>query len=227
MLVAGCGATKKEKSALPQLTVQLCAGCLVTEGVIQERDENISSCPQSRITHPCLRRLLWILQKTTEFYPRKGNSFGKETGFAVRCCLTGRPSAFLEKKWFQAPGEGRVAPTALRSQRPAERRDCLGTSTNTHSGLEHHTHLWLSCQARWCLCGGEHTAHLYYCLCCSEPLRGLTGRSFSVSRKPQAETQSSYTRQLQDCGLFILFCCYPGLHTHLSTGTCRTTSTHI
>lgn len=35
MLLAGYGATMKATSALPQLTVQHCAGCLVTEGVTQ------------------------------------------------------------------------------------------------------------------------------------------------------------------------------------------------
>lgn len=52
MLVAGYGATKEATSALPQLTVQHCAGCLVTEGLIQEKGcKTIPSCPQSRITY--------------------------------------------------------------------------------------------------------------------------------------------------------------------------------
>lgn len=117
-----------------------CAGCLVTEGVTQRKGcKTIPSCPQSRITHSWVRWqvrcLLWILQKTTKFHQRKGNSFGKETGFGVRCCLTGHPSAFLEKKLFQAPREGRVTSTALQSQRIAERQDCAGTSMNNCTGF--------------------------------------------------------------------------------------------
>lgn len=38
MLTAGHGVTKKATPALPQLTVQHCAGCLVTEGWYRERD---------------------------------------------------------------------------------------------------------------------------------------------------------------------------------------------
>lgn len=198
------------------------------KGWHRERDTKPSqSCPQSRITHSWLRWwvtcLLWILQKTTKFHQRKGNRFGKEAGSAVRCCLTGHPSAFLEKKLFQAPREGRVTSTALQSQRIAKTQGCVGMRMNKCTGF------WSSYTSLVLLpglvvpLGGVNTLHT---------LQGTTQwvhseKFFLFNIKPQAETQSCYTRQLQDCGFFILFYCFPGLHSYLSTGTCRATNAYI
>lgn len=169
------------------------------------------------LTHPrwWVTCLLWILQKTTKFHQRKGNSFGKETGFAVRCCLTRHTSAFLEKKFFQAPREGRVTSTALQSQRIANRQDCLGTSMNVSFWF------WLPYTSLVLLPGlvlslGVWTTQWVH-----------SEKFFLFNIKPQAETQSCYTRHLWDCGFFILFYSFPGQNSYLSTGNCRATNAHI
>lgn len=116
--------------------------------------------------------LLWTLQKTTKLHQRKGNNFGKETGFAVRCSMTGHPWAFMEMKFFQAPKEGRVTSTALQSQRIAKTQDCLGTSMNNCTGF------WSPCTSLVLLPGlgvslGRWTHYTHF----SEPLKGFTVRS--------------------------------------------------
>lgn len=98
MLVAGYGATEEATSALPQLTVQHCAAlCRLPGDWRPDTEKGMQNHPilpteqnYLHLTHPrwWVTCLLWILQKTTKFHQREGNSFGKETGFAVRCCLT-------------------------------------------------------------------------------------------------------------------------------------------
>lgn len=218
----------KATSALPQLTVEHFGGCLVTEGVTQGKGYKTISILPTEQNYPLLTQVVGHVSamnpaENHQIPPKERKSLWERSWFCSQVLPDWTPLSLSGKEIV--PGtKGRQSHFHCL----AKSKDSKDTGLCRHENEQVHwfliiVHVFGPPARLGGASGGVNTLHT---------LQGTTQwvhseKFFLFNIKPQAETQSCYTRQLQDCGFFILFYCFPGLQSYLSTGTCRATNAYI